>query len=322
MSAQAAFYPDPPMEPAVSPRSLLLGNGFGSDFLSLALLEKEPHQPAMTIPPSMSFPSSNDMPPTQAVTPMTDTIDSKPSLRNRHIRPAPIDNRKHSLDIEPPYQHTYPSISSSTFSSFSTSNSNSNSISISQDPADFPFNHSPNSDLSSPKSPSPLHNWPPHDKAQKREKHLERNRAAASKSRQKKKRETDLLKSRYQDVSRKRRLLEEEIKGLHHNLLFLKDQILMHSQCEDESIRLYLGQMVKQATHHESISSAGDAEDWGQGRDSISPERERIAFHPHEMALGMEDPDGAASGLPCGAEKPMMNQMISAGNIFDYQISI
>jgi hypothetical protein len=34
------------------------------------------------------------------------------------------------------------------------------------------------------------------------------------------------------------RLLEEEIKGLHRDLLYLKDQILLHSRCDDEAIRI------------------------------------------------------------------------------------
>jgi hypothetical protein len=88
------------------------------------------------------------------------------------------------------------------------------------------------------------------------QKHLERNRAAASKSRQKKKRETDQLETRFNKVSRKKRPFEEEIKGLHRDLLYLKDQILIHYRCDDNAIYIYLGHMVKQASKHGSMSSA------------------------------------------------------------------
>ncbi|KAI9370182.1 hypothetical protein BJX61DRAFT_535849 [Aspergillus egyptiacus] len=290
---------------AVAPQSLLLDNNdFSTGFLSLALLDKD--QQHLTMPHSMSLPQSdNHTAPQQAGSSSQGNV--KPRIRNRNLRPAPRDTRRQS-DQAPTNVHSYPSISSSSGGSFS---------SMQDREPDLHFDNSPpNSDISSIKSSSPPQSWNA-DEMQKREKHLERNRAAASKSRQKKKRETDQLKNRFQEVSRRKRLLEEEIKSLHSNLLYLKDQILMHSRCDDEAIHLYLSRMLKQATEHESISSAGGGEDDLRASGSISP----TTIQPPQLPPWAEE----TAGLPCSVENPMMSQMMDshpAGNIFDYQISI
>ncbi|KAL4866700.1 hypothetical protein BDV12DRAFT_131097 [Aspergillus spectabilis] len=343
MSTQAIYYPtDPSLDSSIAPQSLYMGNGFSPEFLSLALLEKGNHSD-MQMSPSMLF-LSHQGGAAQAVAQTQQGTDdtNRPRLRNRTIRPAPPDSRKRSIDTEitqpPAYLHNFPSVSSYSSSSFSNP---------AEQEQDFIFEEtrrSSHSDASSNKSSSPLQ-WRNDDKS-KRAKHLERNRAAASKSRQKKKRETDLLRNRFQLVSQRRNELEDEIKNLHSKLLFLKDQILMHSRCDDEAINLYLGRMVKQATKHESISSAssGDADDEGaryqrHASGSVTPPDDELpSLQGHEHQQGHADPHildfsspeqlrmqiDEPNGLPCGAEKPMMEQMMPHGshNIFDYQISI
>jgi hypothetical protein len=81
---------------------------------------------------------------------------------------------------------------------------------------------------------------------------------AASKSRRKKKRETDQLQNQFQEVSRRKSRLEIEVKDLSRELNSLKDQILMHSGCNDEAIHYYLGRVLKQATRHDSFPYASD----------------------------------------------------------------
>ncbi|KAL5333302.1 hypothetical protein BJX70DRAFT_70314 [Aspergillus crustosus] len=343
MSTQAIYYPtDPSLDASIAPQALFRGNGFAPEFLSLALLEKEEH-PDMQMSPSMSF-LSHQSGAARAVAPASqgDDDSNRPRLRNRALRPAPPDSGKKSMDMEmnqgPPFLQHYPSMSS--FSSGSFNNP-------ADHEQDFVFEgarQSSHSDASSIKSTSPLQ-WP-HDDKSKRAKHLERNRAAASKSRQKKKRETDLLRDRFQQVSRRRGDLEVEIKDLHSKLLFLKDQVLMHSRCDDEAINLYLGRMVKQATKHESISSAssGDADDESprnqiRTTDPVTPPDDELPTlrghgnsdsHTDPHILDLSSPEqlqvrmDELNGLPCGSGKPMMDQMLSDGahNIFDYQISI
>ncbi|KAL4974622.1 hypothetical protein BDW66DRAFT_81232 [Aspergillus desertorum] len=342
MTSQTTFYqPDLSLDSSVGPESLFLGQGFSPEFLSLSLLEKHDNHHELPLEP-MQFPLHQPaMHPLQTM-PGESVNDemSRPRLRNRALRPAPRDTHKEMIDEfnQPRSLSSYGPMP--TFSSFSSASTNPHPAE--QDP-DLRF--SPHSDISDNKSCSPLR-WQIGD-TEKRAKHLERNRAAASKSRQKKKRETDQLRTRFQEVSRRKSTLEIEIKELHSQLLSLKDQILMHSRCDDEAIHLYLGRMVKQATKHDSISSASsgtsafsrETDDGGdrmldhrRGSECISP-RQTVASlqtqehphphphpHPHEGSMWM----GGESELPCGVEKPMVNQMFPQHdtNIFDSQISI
>ncbi|KAL4813751.1 hypothetical protein BDW67DRAFT_192668 [Aspergillus spinulosporus] len=361
MTSQTTFYqPDPTLDSSIPPESLFLGQEFSPEFLPLSLLEKhghhhelpleqmqfQLHQPAMASVRAMQGESTNvneDM--------------MRPRYRNRALRPAPRDTRdtrKDSTDNfnQPGFPNSYGHMPS--FSSFSSTSTTSNPAE--QEPES---RFSPHSDISSNKSSSPLR-WQTGD-AEKRAKHLERNRAAASKSRQKKKRETDQLRTRFQEVSRRKSTLEIEIKELHSQLLSLKDQILMHSWCDDEAIHLYLGRMVKQATKHDSISSTSsgtsassrEQDDEGErslgqrhGSECISPRQSMASLHtqghPHHHNLNHSRANlnpagidlsnarqgsmrlGEGSGLPCGVEKPIMNQMFSQHdpNTFDLQISI
>lgn len=291
MSTQAAFYPsDLSLDPSNAPESLFMGNGFAPEFLPLSLLEKGNHHQDMGMQ-SMQFPP-NQTGPVQGLAPnMRSDGDNtnRSRVRNHALRLASPDNRKESIDAEmkqgAPFIHSYPSVRS--FSTFSFSSSGS-----ADHVAEFDFDNeraSPYLDMSSNKSSSPLR-WQNGD-TDKRAKHLERNRAAASKSRQKKKRETDQLRSRLQEVSRRRSGLEDEIKTLRSQLLSLKDQILMHSRCEDKTIHLYLGRMVEKATKHDSTSSASTGEpdnkytcSHGQDSGSVSRSQDAVADfqgHPH-----------------------------------------
>ncbi|RDW72695.1 bZIP transcription factor [Aspergillus mulundensis] len=335
MASQTTFYqPDPSLDASIAPESLFLGQEFSPEYLSLSLLEKDDQHPEMPFEAFQYQAHQNQMQPMPTIPAESDM--NRPRLRNRALRPAPPDSRRGSADDmnQPPF-YSYGSIPS--YSSFSSNNSNPHE-------ADQDFRFSPHSDMSSNKSTSPLR-WQTGD-TEKRAKHLERNRAAASKSRQKKKRETDQLRTRFQEASRRKSGLEIEIKELHSQLLSLKDQILMHSRCDDEAIHMYLGRMVKQATKYDSFSSASSGEPDCDDRDrklerrhasdSISPRQAAVSLqhpHPHgrpnqfesDISNGQQFPmrmgDG---GLPCGVEKPMMNQMFNQHdqNIFDLQISI
>ncbi|KAL4914805.1 hypothetical protein BDW62DRAFT_213224 [Aspergillus aurantiobrunneus] len=185
----------------------------------------------------------------QAATPNEST--NRPHLHNRALRPA-----TRGINPAPPFLCSYPLMPSSSFSSIA-------SYTVADHNSGFSFDNN--------------------------SKHLERNRAAASRSRRKKKRETDQLQNQFQEVSRRKSRLEIEVKDLNRQLLAPKDQILMHSRCNDETIRIYLERIVKQATRHHSFSYAStgetsDEDDRCDGR----PPRER--------------------GLLSGVEKPIMNQ--------------
>ncbi|PLB53910.1 hypothetical protein P170DRAFT_431676 [Aspergillus steynii IBT 23096] len=89
------------------------------------------------------------------------------------------------------------------------------------------------------------------EEREKREKFLERNRMAASKCRQKKRQNTERLQSQFQVAAEKKARLEAEVAQLHGEVLCLKDELLRHSQCDDQAIKNYLQQMVSHVTHQE-----------------------------------------------------------------------
>jgi hypothetical protein len=238
MPSCTSFYPACPLDNPAATSTSLLSKGFKPEFVNPALLDKGtghnmllPYQPSNhpDKTPSVSLPMQ---------------IETKqPGLRNHQLLPAPHTKPERSLDdqinqalalFQYPSYTNFPNEQDPTQRAVQEFNS---------DESD-----SHHSDSRSSKSSLRHHSfrW---DEARKREKHLERNRAAASKSRRQKKHETEQLKTRFSEILRRKQLLEEEAKRLHSELLDLKDQILMHSRCDDKSIHTYLGRMVKQMTH-------------------------------------------------------------------------
>ncbi|KAL3440225.1 hypothetical protein BJX65DRAFT_35889 [Aspergillus insuetus] len=312
MSSRTSFYPAGPLENlAAMSSSLLLSNSFNPKFLNLALLDKWTHGDI----PMPSQPSNN--PDRMAsIPPSMQTKTTRPHLRNRQLLPASQNNHERSLEDE--MNKALPFLQYPSYTNFSNKHDHNQSPD-----QDFGFDEarSHHSDLSSSTKSSPTRHSFWRDEVGKREKHLERNRMAASKSRQKKKHEIDQLKTRFNKVSRKKQLLEEEIKRLHSDLLYLKDQILMHSQCDDEAIHSYLGRMVKEATKHGSMRSVSIEEEIPR---SESPPGTKAHFcqDTEQGLLGLFSP--GPDGTSCGVEKPIIDPMIYqlAGSIFDNELSI
>ncbi|KAL4993202.1 hypothetical protein BDV10DRAFT_30172 [Aspergillus recurvatus] len=308
MSCHTGFYAAGELESiVVAPSSVLLSNGINQEFFDLAL----PDQGSDPVMPMSCQP--NNHPDQMPSIPPIQTKMIRPRLRNRQLRPAPQTNHTRSLDGE--MDRTEPFFQCPSYTDFFSSNEHDHD-------QDFAFDEarSHHSDLSSSKS-SPIRHGFRWDGVQKRERHLERNRAAASKSRQKKKRETDQLKMRFNEVSRKKRLLEEEIKDLHRELLYLKDEILMHSRCDDEAIRIYLGRMVKQATKHGSIRSVSTEEETARS-ESPSETRAQSCQDVEQGFRGLSSP--GPGGMSCGVDMSIIDPIMyqPAGNIFDYGFSV
>ncbi|KAL4794858.1 hypothetical protein BDV19DRAFT_180422 [Aspergillus venezuelensis] len=381
MSTQV-FYPTDPLDGSIAPESLFMGNDFPPEFLSLAALDKDHHELPMASMQYQPGPGLETMHMAQAMhqPAQQDELQNRPRLRNRTLRPAPRDMGKDSMDTDagmnaqqqqqPPFLNSYhPAHTFSSFSFISNSTDHDADFTHDNDPHHDDHEHDPsrisplsNASNASHKSPSPTslrwHTTPGTNDTEKRAKHLERNRAAASKSRQKKKRETDNLRSRFQEASRRKSGLEIEIKDLHSQLLSLKDQILMHSRCDDDAIRVYLGRMVKQATKTDSLSSvsvsSGEVE--GESRrasighphghehehehehsheqvadriaspeelnnDNIRDLEQQQQAEPQQQQIRMRMGD---TTLPCGIEKGMVGSVFphGEGNIFDLQMSM
>lgn len=74
----------------------------------------------------------------------------------------------------------------------------------------------------------------------KRSKFLERNRVAASKCRQKKKEWTQNLENRARELQKNNNQLRVVVESCRQEVLFLKGELLKHSQCDCESIQAFL----------------------------------------------------------------------------------
>ncbi|KAI9716230.1 MAG: hypothetical protein M1812_005455 [Candelaria pacifica] len=83
----------------------------------------------------------------------------------------------------------------------------------------------------------------------KRSKFLERNRVAASKCRQKKKEWTSNLESKARDLQNSKNQLALMVSSLKDEMLFLKGELLKHSNCNCSRIRDYLDQEVTSLAH-------------------------------------------------------------------------
>ena len=74
----------------------------------------------------------------------------------------------------------------------------------------------------------------------KRSKFLERNRVAASKCRQKKKEWTQNLEDRARELQKNNSQLRMVVESCRQEVLFLKGELLKHSQCECEPIQTFI----------------------------------------------------------------------------------
>lgn len=253
---------DPSLISSFASELLPLENGNFPDFFSLSLLENG------------NYCQGAEMSSLQFLSGRTDAMQSRapseqnkcqgtyqPAHHDRALSPTPHDSyessRSAEIDHIPPSLWSDPAVPSfSSFSSFSSlsSSSSTGSGTADHEPAiglhnTVPIRGSPHPYVDSSKSTSPPY-WQNKD-ASKRARHLERNRAAANKSRKKKKQEINQLQKQFEEVSHQRSALEEKVKQLRSQLLSLKDQVFMHSRCDDKVINLYVSRMVKQATQRD-----------------------------------------------------------------------
>ncbi|KAF7510975.1 hypothetical protein GJ744_005521 [Endocarpon pusillum] len=77
-----------------------------------------------------------------------------------------------------------------------------------------------------------------------REQHLQRNRVAASKYRQKHKSWSDALAERCQAEAKKREFLQDLTRSLREEVLSLKEQAMYQSGCDCMIMKLYLGRQT------------------------------------------------------------------------------
>lgn len=94
----------------------------------------------------------------------------------------------------------------------------------------------------------------------KRSKFLERNRIAASKCRQKKKEWTQNLENRARELQKNNTQLRMVIDSCRQEVLFLKGELLKHSQCECESIQAFIKSGANNFADHKQEDDLFDRE--------------------------------------------------------------
>lgn len=100
------------------------------------------------------------------------------------------------------------------------------------------------------------------DETQKRTRFLERNRVAASKCRQKKKEWTNNIEARARDLQNEKNQLAIIVGSLKEEVLWLKGELLKHTDCGCDRIRQYLDQEAANLTSprpvpaHQRLSSS------------------------------------------------------------------
>lgn len=83
------------------------------------------------------------------------------------------------------------------------------------------------------------------DVSPERAKHLERNRIAANKCRERKKRENRQIERRLSDEVDKKEILLAQLHGLQDEVWELKNLIFQHAGCDDHHINRQLSQMTQ-----------------------------------------------------------------------------
>ncbi|EON69731.1 hypothetical protein W97_08993 [Coniosporium apollinis CBS 100218] len=121
----------------------------------------------------------------------------------------------------------------------------------------------------------------------KREKFLERNRVAASKCRQKKKEWTSNLEQQARELTAQRAHLQAYVASLRDEVLYLKDQMLRHSDCNCVKMREYLSHSVSNMSPPmSSIRQLADVMDLDHKSSACSPSDVSVA---ESMPLSRRD---------------------------------
>jgi hypothetical protein len=97
---------------------------------------------------------------------------------------------------------------------------------------------------------------PPHTAVSpERAKHLERNRIAANKCRERKKREHKQIERRLSDETEKKEVLLAQLNCLREEVWDLKNIIFQHAGCEDRQINMQLAKMTQTVFEGQSVTN-------------------------------------------------------------------
>lgn len=141
-------------------------------------------------------------------------------------------------------------------------------------------------------------------KLSQREQHLERNRLAASRCREKKREQTQHFETRFREEEQEKKQLENDITALRGEILDLKEKILGHALCDGR-----VGQYLAHMTQHVTQGNAA-------GTSSLSGSESLLALSPVSASLvRATSPTATASSLSDEplSRVPYVDEEISGG---------
>ncbi|CAG8089152.1 unnamed protein product [Penicillium salamii] len=97
-----------------------------------------------------------------------------------------------------------------------------------------------------------------------RARHLERNRIAANKCRERKKREHKLIERRLSDETEKKEILLAQLNVLREEVWDLKNIIFQHAECDDHQINSQLARMTQSVLSHSVDSTSPTSQTWSE----------------------------------------------------------
>ncbi|KAJ5308972.1 hypothetical protein PENANT_c020G10286 [Penicillium antarcticum] len=98
-----------------------------------------------------------------------------------------------------------------------------------------------------------------------RAKHLERNRIAANKCRERKKREHKQIERRLSDETEKKELLLAQLNCLKEEVWDLKNIIFQHAECKDHQINLQLARMTQTVLENQPMQECSMSPTFSNG---------------------------------------------------------
>ncbi|KAJ5747880.1 uncharacterized protein N7511_009576 [Penicillium nucicola] len=132
-----------------------------------------------------------------------------------------------------------------------------------------------------------------------RAKHLERNRIAANKCRERKKREHKQIERRLSDETEKKELLLAQLNCLKEEVWDLKNIIFQHAECKDHQINLQLARMTQTVLDNQPMQESSMSPTFSNG--SYSDESVAVddaTNHNHTMIDPGALPGGDWTVLP------------------------
>jgi hypothetical protein len=133
-----------------------------------------------------------------------------------------------------------------------------------------------------------------------RAKHLERNRIAANKCRERKKREHKQIERRLSDETEKKELLLAQLNVLKEEVWDLKNIIFQHAQCKDHQINLQLARMTQTVLDNQPMQESSMSPTFSNG--SYSDESVAVDDANNNMIDPGAYPGGDWTVLPTVAD--------------------